>query len=128
MTGVAPQLRCAHLVEESSVVDEELVGRIEAVMFADPTSIATPERIAEEVTEYIEEFIELLEEDVPAGVTSLPALLDDGSVIEIALTIQRIVDAGGNAAFSLKVAGSADQAQLLGLLELAKYNILSDED
>lgn len=106
------------------MVDEELVSRIESAMFAagGPSAV----RIAEEVTEYIEEFIELLEE--PTCVTSLPALLDDGSMIEVAMTIQRIVDAEGNAAFSLKTAGSADQAQLLGLLELAKYNILSDED
>lgn len=106
------------------MVDEELVSRIEAVMSA--AGGPSPERIAEEVTEYFEEVLEILEE--PTCVTSLPALLDDGSMVEVALTIQRIVDAEGNAAFSLKTAGSSDQAQLIGLLELAKYNILSDED
>lgn len=107
------------------MIDEELVGRIEALLSSDPS----PERIAEEVTEYFEEIFEFLDEPTTkACLTTLPALLDDGSMIEVGLSIHRVVTPEGDAAFSFKVAGSSDEAQIVGLLELAKHHVLSGNE
>lgn len=107
--------------------DEELIGRIESVMSSNPSA----ERIAEEVTDYIEEFIEEIEDisaDQRCQITSLPTMLEDGTMIEIAITIHRFVSPDGEASFGLKVAGTSDQAQIVGLLELAKMQIMLDDD
>lgn len=112
-------------------MDAELLGRIRKAM-DDATSGEDPVfSIAEEVTDYFTDFIEELEDAVSSQrvlVSSLPTMLEDGTMIEVAIHIQKFVSPDGDATFSLHVAGTADQPHIVGLLELAKMQTLMDDD
>ena len=110
--------------------DAELVELIESVMFKDPSRVASPVEIAEQVTEYIEDFVADLDDIKPVGgeITTLPTMLADGTVIEFAITIQKISKPDGTFGFTARTAGGADAASVAGLLELAKYHLIHDDD
>lgn len=112
-------------------MDAELLGRIRKALDDSTTGEDPVFHIAEEVTEYFTDFIEELEDSISGQrcmVSSLPTMLEDGTVIEVAITIQKFISPEGDAAFGLRVAGTSDQVQIAGLLEHAKMQILLGED